>query len=363
MIIWLIGNGKPAKEWASPLDSLQQEVITVEASEPFPEVKPDGVLICLAQQESVLKLCQKLRRNTAFEDVPILILSNAAEKLNQADLYTAGADDVLERAEASSLGDRIHRHHLKFKKIQHLQNALAEEKKKSTELEIKDNLTGLGNRKSLRQFIEKDLVVTLRAYRSWERMPEDSNPADDDLAFLFLEIDHFRYLNDQYGQKFGDDILLAVRNCLVDVFRETDTVIRWGGKTFLIVSRKANRDSAGRLAERARIAINQCVLKPNEETDIQLSASIGICFYPFLQSRPDVFGWEEIINVARLARDSAKASGRNAWVSLNAASSHESTLDYTSVMASTIRNITVGALQVSTSFPDYHTLTWPRRQD
>lgn len=358
--IWLIELANPMPDLATHLGDHAKNIKPISASEPLPKAEPAAVLICADQLPEATAKLEQLRANEDLERCPIMILADYdQDTLALEAAYRAGADDVVPTTERSSLAARLDRQLHRSQILTQLQQQLDQERRHIRHMTWHDPLTGLANRQALQQFIAQDLEVTLRAYRNWEHSEEDTNPADDDLAFMFLEVDHFRYLNDQYGQAFGDQVLLAIRDCLKEVFRETDTIVRWGGKTFLVVSRKANRDSAGRLAERARLRINQCRVKTEEDSEVNLSASIGISFFPFLQSRPKAFTWQDVVNVARLARDSAKASGRNAWVALNAASAAESQLEYEPLKKNPMRQIANAALQVTTSFPDYHTLTWP----
>jgi diguanylate cyclase (GGDEF)-like protein len=363
MKIWLFGDAIQTQPWTIVLSNAEYVITQQKWQVSLPQGHPDMVLVCHKDIKEAANLCSLLRQQEQFQDQPLIVLLTE-DQTGGIDLpYQKGADDVVLPKERPSLPSRMERHLRRYRRLKELLHQLAEAQEQRRHLEWHDRLTGLGNRQYIQQFIQKDQEVTLRAYRNWERSPTDQNPADDDIAFIFVEVDHFRFLNDQYGQDFGDQVLIKIRDCLQEVFRETDTLIRWGGKTFLVVSRKANRDSAGRLAERARSAIHQCTMEPDDKTSLQLSASIGICFFPFLQSTPDRFSWEDVVGVSRLARDSAKASGKNAWVAINAASLHESNLSYDAVMRNPMRCITSGAIQVSTSFPDYHTLTWPTRHD
>lgn len=363
MKIWLLGESADTHTWASLLDQAGDSLQHLPNAQELPDDIADALLLCATTALSALEQSTDLRREPRFAEVPLIILLPQATPETRSLAAQAGADDVICTADQASLRPRLQRHVDKWQQLQALRHELQQERKKRQHLESYDPLTGLGNRHYLQQFIGKDLEVTLRAYRNWEHAREDSNPADEDLAFLFLEVDHFRYLNDQYGHSFGDEVLQTIKQCLIEAFRETDTLIRWGDKTFLVISRKANRDSAGRLAERARTMINNSVLSPNADAEVQLSASLGICFYPFLQSCPRQFSWQEVTNIARFARDTSKASGRNAWVAINAVSSQEKGITYDAVVNHTVRNIAAGAIQFSTSFPDYHTLTWPRNSD
>jgi diguanylate cyclase (GGDEF)-like protein len=84
----------------------------------------------------------------------------------------------------------------------------------------------LRNRRYVTQTIEADAAVSARKYRT---APAGSTPADADLVFLLIDIDHFKPVNDQYGHAAGDRVLAQVADALRGAIRSADTLARWGG--------------------------------------------------------------------------------------------------------------------------------------
>lgn len=109
-----------------------------------------------------------------------------------------------------------------------------------------DPLTGIGNRR----FGDMSLASRLQEWQAHRRQ----------FGVLFLDIDHFKSVNDCYGHKIGDDVLKMVAKSLVSVFRKMDAVARWGGEEFVAVLPGINRGSLASIAERARVAVEESSL-------------------------------------------------------------------------------------------------------
>jgi two-component system, chemotaxis family, CheB/CheR fusion protein len=155
-----------------------------------------------------------------------------------------------------------------------------------------DALTGLPNRALLRDRMQHAIKV---ARRRRER-----------LAVLFIDLDHFKRVNDSIGHEAGDQLLVSVAGRLLSNVRDTDSVCRQGGDEFLIVL-PGVRDSN----EAAHIAgkILTAVTKPHAilGQDVFLTCSIGVSLYP-----DDGDTIDALMRHADTAMYHAKGSGRNA---------------------------------------------------
>lgn len=99
------------------------------------------------------------------------------------------------------------------------------------------------------------------------------------LAVLFVDLDDFKPLNDQYGHAFGDEVLHRVAQCMLSVVREVDTVSRYGGDEFLVLLLDVGQPADARaVAEKLLSAIGAPTL--HDERSLQVSASIGIALFP-----------------------------------------------------------------------------------
>lgn len=99
------------------------------------------------------------------------------------------------------------------------------------------------------------------------------------LAFLMLDIDHFKRVNDQYGHLAGDCVLKALTQCCRDNLRSIDILGRVGGEEFLIVLPETGEKDALLIADRIRKAIKDLMIYINPEVMIRITVSIGIAIF------------------------------------------------------------------------------------
>jgi len=119
-----------------------------------------------------------------------------------------------------------------------------------------DPLTGLGNRRKLREFFN-----TLHKETS--------------TSFLMIDIDHFKHINDQYGHDAGDLVLKKLSHLLKIAARSTDMVARLGGEEFCIVLPETNLAHAANLAEKIRHDIENETFQA-QHGNIEVKVSIGV---------------------------------------------------------------------------------------
>lgn len=127
-----------------------------------------------------------------------------------------------------------------------------------------DSLTRLYNRRHTVHLAEKEIA-------RWHRNPSH-------LAFLLLDIDYFKPLNDRYGHELGDRILSDISAVITNALREQDFIGRWGGEEFLVVLPDTNRDEALMTAERVRKAVAESLWESEGER-LSVTISIGVSEY------------------------------------------------------------------------------------
>lgn len=156
-----------------------------------------------------------------------------------------------------------------------------------------DVLTGLANRRQL----EADLV-----WLSTARL----GPLGT-CAFLMLDLDRFKRLNDDLGHGEGDDALRRVAAELRQVVRGSDTVYRYGGEEFLVIMPETTMEAATAAAERIRTAISELQIPASADPGAGvLTISGGVALSPVAREH-----WGTVIAAADSALYEAKASGRN----------------------------------------------------
>ena len=168
-----------------------------------------------------------------------------------------------------------------------INNALELETRELAGQVYTDSLTGALNREGLR-----DALLNKWQYRG---------PHNDQMAVVFIDLDHFKRVNDTHGHATGDDVLRAFAMSVQRGIRSSDKLVRWGGEEFLIVCLGTGRAEAQGLADKLRVAM-QFQIWP---CGLQMTASFGVTA---LQSGEDI---GEAIKRADGALYHAKASGRN----------------------------------------------------
>jgi diguanylate cyclase (GGDEF)-like protein/PAS domain S-box-containing protein len=161
-----------------------------------------------------------------------------------------------------------------------------------------DPLTQLPNRRLLLDRMQQALASSARSGREG--------------ALLFIDVDHFKTLNDTLGHDKGDVLLQEVARRIAACIREGDTVARLGGDEFVVMLEdlSAQRSDA---AMQAEVVGEKILLSLRQAYDLcgqdyRCSASIGITLFDAPQS-----GIEDLMKRADLAMYQAKAAGRNAW--------------------------------------------------
>jgi diguanylate cyclase (GGDEF)-like protein len=141
----------------------------------------------------------------------------------------------------------------------------------------------------------------------------DPTRSNADLAFLMIDIDRFKEINDRYGHAGGDAILIGFRRLIATLMRESDTLVRWGGEEFLFVARNTSRGEASTIAERIRSAVAEHAFAVDDESVVRLTCSIGFAAFPFVAEDPARCSWEDVVDVADVCLYAAKRTGRNCW--------------------------------------------------
>ena len=123
-----------------------------------------------------------------------------------------------------------------------------------------DALTGVGNRKYAEQIINAKLFE-MKSYQV-------------SFGLIFLDIDHFKRVNDFYGHTTGDAILCMTAKTIGNILRKFDTICRWGGEEFLVVIANTDEPTLRKVCERIRVFIEQNFLTVGKET-LRVTASLG----------------------------------------------------------------------------------------
>jgi diguanylate cyclase (GGDEF)-like protein len=147
-----------------------------------------------------------------------------------------------------------------------------------------DHLTGIGNRRFLDHKIN------------------EFKGQDIQMAFLLLDIDHFKNINDNFGHDAGDKILVAISETIKRLCRKNDLFARIGGEEFVILSMNSDEEAACLFAERVRACIESMV-RSFEST---VTTSIGVALGNMKKAN-----YDDLYKQADIALYLAKDQGRN----------------------------------------------------
>lgn len=156
----------------------------------------------------------------------------------------------------------------------------------------------------LRQANTDSLTGQFNRRKGWEVAQFEATRAKRyrrPLSVILFDIDHFKAINDTYGHLTGDRVLRSIANIVHDQLRITDTLVRWGGEEFLIISPETTQDEARPQAERLR----QKLADPSIQGTIHPTVSFGVAQ---LQADED---FNALFQRADEKLYAAKSGGRN----------------------------------------------------
>ena len=161
------------------------------------------------------------------------------------------------------------------------------------QLSSTDPLTGTYNRRFLNARLEEELDRSLRH--------------NLEFTLLFIDLDHFKNYNDQFGHLAGDAALVQISEIVKSTLRDMDILARFGGEEFCVLLPGTSKRSGQLVAERIRLGVAR-QLFPGAEglSNRRLTTSLGVATYP-----EDGSTVTSLLNASDAALYQAKASGRN----------------------------------------------------
>lgn len=159
-------------------------------------------------------------------------------------------------------------------------------------LSVRDPLTGLFNRRYMEESLQREIATAQRKNRA--------------LAVVILDLDYFKKFNDTFGHEAGDFLLREIGGLLSRKSRVGDIACRFGGEEFVLIYPEAEPEIAAQLAEQLREAMHGLHLQHFGRSLGQISASLGLSFFPMHGSTAD-----QLLRAADKALYAAKAAGRN----------------------------------------------------
>jgi diguanylate cyclase (GGDEF)-like protein len=163
---------------------------------------------------------------------------------------------------------------------------------------LSDPLTGLFNRRALNAFIDPGELGHAR------RQPLPP------MAFVMIDADRFKQINDRYGHSYGDAVLVELAHRLTRLVRPEDRLFRLGGEEFLLLLPGISNADLSRLCRRILLAVNSEPVAADDQ-NIAVTVSLGACRFPLADAMPFAQDWQRHLHLADLALYQAKFMGRN----------------------------------------------------
>ena len=154
-----------------------------------------------------------------------------------------------------------------------------------------DDLTGLLNKRSFNTMLIKAAKLAMRY----------SQP----LSIMVIDADNLKGINDKFGHKAGDRLIIMLGEIIHDCLRTSDIIARYGGDEFVVLLPQASSDKAIEAGNRIRLAVQNSSIDV-EGNRINSTVSIGISSYPV-----DALNINEILEKADKSLYQSKKAGRN----------------------------------------------------
>jgi diguanylate cyclase (GGDEF)-like protein len=235
------------------------------------------------------KFISLISSRAELQDIPVILLTGREDREMKIKGLEQGAVDYVTKP--FDEGELIARVKVQMK-IKKLQDDLKKTNELLVEISNTDPLTGLYNRRYLMENLNKE----------FHRVQRNNGC----LAFIILDLDHFKAINDTYGHQQGDMVLAEVARQMHKHLRSYDIAARYGGEEFVAVLPESNREEALLAAERLRFAVESLGFA-GKTGNIVVTISLGVSVYP--SERVDCV--DSLIRQADEALYHAKRTGRN----------------------------------------------------
>lgn len=220
-----------------------------------------------------------------FAEVPILALSGFNDAQRRIELLESGVSDFIQKPVTSQeLLARVNN----LVRVRQLLDQVEKQQNHLRELAMMDQLTHLYNRHFLMDMAPRKIAEAVRH--------------NIELSLLFIDLDHFKHINDTYGHSTGDQVLEKLAGVLKDSCRSEDIAARFGGEEFVVILSHCNESDALNKAENIR---TQIAAIPFDEFSI--TASIGVVCLP----EGGGCDFKGLFELADKALYKAKENGRN----------------------------------------------------
>jgi diguanylate cyclase (GGDEF)-like protein len=246
--------------------------------------KVDLILLDIMMPEmDGFEVCKILKKNINTKDIPIIFITAKVDEESIARAYDIGGTDYVAKPfRPKELLSRV-------KKELQIQDMMTELKLMAST----DSMTKLYNRRYFSSISQYTIELSKRE--------------NQQISIIMLDIDKFKDVNDIYGHKVGDDVIIALANILLISQRKSDIVCRYGGEEFVILLPSTSLDGAKIVAHKIREDIENYSINLKNNEQLKFTVSLGV-------SQVNISNDNNIEPALKRADDAlyeAKESGRN----------------------------------------------------
>ncbi len=293
-----------AKNTAEAMVTLGLENSMNANSHPSPGI--DLIIVGLTTVEESAEICRKIKESFQYQDVPVIVVTNAASSEAFPFVVAYGAFDFIRKPVAEmeylarvraaiKLKHEMDRRKAREKELIEATRQLADLNSMLVRLSLIDSMTGIGNRRSFDRVLDKE----------WRRAVRSGLP----ISVIMIDVDYFKLYNDTYGHQEGDECLKQIAHILKNELRRPgDALCRYGGEEFVVVLPDTPVQGAQLVGETLRLAVMRSgIAHRNSKVADRVTVSVGISTM-LANAR---FDPKDLVESADKALYAAKTSGRN----------------------------------------------------
>ncbi|MEE4112435.1 MAG: diguanylate cyclase [Desulfobacteraceae bacterium] len=228
-------------------------------------------------------------------ETPAVVITGQGDELIASRIIQAGACDYLPKAKVS--GKALLRIISNALEKAGLKREMRMAQEKLAEMSVRDELTGMFNRRYFREALEREISGAQRYGHG--------------LALCMIDLDHFKRVNDAHGHLCGDRVLQEFGRLLNDSIRKYDVGCRYGGEEFAVILPDTSLDKASALCERFRQRVKEFEFT-YEALTLHITASVGVAARP----AGGIITGRQLVDQADKALYQAKSQGRDRVVAI-----------------------------------------------
>jgi len=292
-VAWFANALQPGGHEVASVDTFEEALVRVRGGD------YDLIVVSLGMRGfDGLRLCSQLRSLPEARNVPILVVVTDGDRRKLTQALEMGVNDYLTRpVDKNELVARV-RTQLRKKRYA---DRLRHNVQLSLEMAITDQLTGLHNRRYMARHLDNLIASAVRTNKP--------------LAFVIMDVDFFRDVNNNHGHDIGDEVLKEFASRISANVRGIDLACRYGGEEFVVVMPDTDMSLAFSIAERLRKSVETTPIAISRAPgQLNITISIGIAATTGAADTA-----EALLHRADQALYSAKRNGRNRVVTAVAA--------------------------------------------